>query len=406
MEADKEESFAVAEMLNPGGTSTSRRKEVGRQGVTKEEHPSAQRQQQDQATGGRPLPDMPEKGWKGDKDVRPRTKGGSKPSPAEQLRQDLLDFDDTISTIVTVTESEADESSWSDESGGNHRTRASHGRHRRRIRAKTERYKVAPVPAPKYAVGGDWRIFLQEFRDMTDLADMKPSHQLAYLKNAVPDEGKKLLYRSNVETVKQAVVILTELYEPVRDAWTALEVVQSIEQGPEERLRPLVGRIQEAVERYAEIVKLSSTDVKKLVKDRLKYALKNEDTRSHLLWERKEMSLEEMIEQAQTFEDFKATRKTPKKALRATDQSPERQKLNKELADLRRQLEELRSHKTEVDERKLTCLCWNCGGRGHVSRQCKQGKIGNGFTHCPEHRQRRPQGGDQTQTTKSMPNLN
>ena len=38
---------------------------------------------------------------------------------------------------------------------------------------------------------------------MVKLANLKPSHHLAYFKQAVPDEAKRILYQHKVETVQQ-----------------------------------------------------------------------------------------------------------------------------------------------------------------------------------------------------------
>ena len=47
-------------------------------------------------------------------------------------------------------------------------------------RNTAERCKMPPVDPPRYQVGGDWRCFLAEFKEMVQMADLKPSHQLAF----------------------------------------------------------------------------------------------------------------------------------------------------------------------------------------------------------------------------------
>ena len=120
------------------------------------------------------------------------------------------------------------------------------------------RYPVRPVNPPKFSPGGDWRCFLAEFKDMVCLADMKPSHQLAYFKQSVPDEAKKMLYQHKVTTVNQAIRMLTELYEPVKDTWTVLQELEKITQNPGERLRVLAGRIEGVARRYSETLEATS----------------------------------------------------------------------------------------------------------------------------------------------------
>ena len=57
------------------------------------------------------------------------------------------------------------------------------------------------------------------------LADLKPSHQLAHLKQAVPEEAKCLLYQHEVDSVEHALEILTELYEPLKDSSTLMKEI-------------------------------------------------------------------------------------------------------------------------------------------------------------------------------------
>ena len=67
------------------------------------------------------------------------------------------------------------------------------------------------VLVPRFKVGGDWRYFIADFKDMMRLADLKLSHQLAYLKQAVPEKAEDLLYQEQVETVEGALEVLTFL---------------------------------------------------------------------------------------------------------------------------------------------------------------------------------------------------
>ena len=83
--------------------------------------------------------------------------------------------------------------------------------------SRSSRQKIPPVAIPKYKSGADWRCFLAEFRELVRFADLRPSHQLMYLKQAVPDEAKNMLYQHKVETIEHAIDMLTELYEPVKD---------------------------------------------------------------------------------------------------------------------------------------------------------------------------------------------
>ena len=68
-----------------------------------------------------------------------------------------------------------------------------------------QRSTSPPIVLPKFEVGGDWRCFLTEFREMAELADLKPTHQMVYFKQAIPEEAKKMLFQHKVGTIQQAV---------------------------------------------------------------------------------------------------------------------------------------------------------------------------------------------------------
>ena len=246
-------------------------------------------------------------------------------------------------------------------------------------------FKVPPVEPPKYKVGGDWRCFLEEFREMIELADLRPSHQLAYFKQAVPDEAKKMLYQHKVETVQQAIQILTELYEPVKDTWTVLQELEKISQKPGERLRVFAGRIEEVARRYGETLPTTTTeDLNKLITSRFKHGIVDEETRNHSLWDPTEMTLDMMVQKAQQFEDARKSSKFNRKSFRATGDETENERLKKEISELKTQIEEL--FKMKSPSKKSSILCWNCGNKGHFSRNCPQKKIGDGFTHRPKRK--------------------
>ena len=102
--------------------------------------------------------------------------------------------------------------------------------------------------------------------------------------------------------------MLTELFEPHEDSSTLMEEILKISQQPKERLRALAGGIEETARRYTETLRLCTSELDHLVKSQLKQAIADPETRNLLLWDDREMTLSQMIEKAQKFEDFKGQR--------------------------------------------------------------------------------------------------
>ena len=69
-----------------------------------------------------------------------------------------------------------------------------------------------------------------------NMADLRPSLQMAHLRQAVPEEAKKLLYQEQIDTVDRAFQVLMELFEPHKDSSTLIDDILKINQQPKERL--------------------------------------------------------------------------------------------------------------------------------------------------------------------------
>ena len=266
-------------------------------------------------------------------------------------------------------------------------------------------YVVPPVSPPKFSPGGDWNCFLSEFRDMVRLAGLQPSHQLAYFKQAVPEEAKRMLYQHKVTNLEQAIQMLSELYEPVKDTWTVLQELEKVSQKPGERFRVLAGRIEGIARKYSETLQATSTvDLNRLVASRFRHAITDEETRNHLLWDSTDMSLDEMVLKAQKFEDARKSSQSLKKNLRAQGEGTESERLKKEVAELRKQIEELTKEKTS--SKKVNLPCWNCGKKGHFARECRHKKIGDGFTFRPKRKDFGQKSQNKQTSTKTTEALN
>ena len=106
------------------------------------------------------------------------------------------------------------------------------------------------------------------------------------------------------------------------------------------------------------------------------------------------MTLSQMIEKAQRFEDFKGAKSVKaKKTLRTTETSSVMDQPKAELAELRKQMTNLQAslekkYSNAVQVPKKNFICWNCGGRGHIARHCKKPKVGDGFSFRPKTSQK------------------
>ena len=76
----------------------------------------------------------------------------------------------------------------------------------------SQKYKLPVVQVPRCKTGADWRLFKAEFKQTMSMADLKPSLQMAHLRQAIPEEAKKLLYQEQIESVERAFEELTELF--------------------------------------------------------------------------------------------------------------------------------------------------------------------------------------------------
>ena len=99
-----------------------------------------------------------------------------------------------------------------------------------------------------------------------------------------------------------------------------------------------------AARRYTETLRLSTSGLDQLVKSQFKHVIADPETRNQLLWDDRDIILSQMIEKAQTFEDFKGAESSKaKKTLRKKESSSVTDQLNTELAELKKQIANLQA---------------------------------------------------------------
>ena len=228
---------------------------------------------------------------------------------------------------------------------------------------------------------------MSNFKDITRFVNLKPSHQLAHFKQAIPEEAKRLLYQQEVDSAEDALEILTKLYEPFNYSTTLMGEILKISQQLNERLRVLKGRIEDAARRYSETLELLSTYLDKLINSRFKHAIADQETRNQLLWDQREMTVDQLVQKAQQLEGFKSNEPVKsKKFLIMTDRNLE----SKPSCKSRRATGTVASLQTGKKgsslSRRQSFICWNCRKKGHMAKNCKSSKIGNGFSNAPKQK--------------------
>ena len=84
---------------------------------------------------------------------------------------------------------------------------------------------------------------------------------------------------------------------------------------------------------------MPSTDSDKLIKSRFKHAIADPEIRNQLLWDDTDMTLNQMIQKAQQFEELRGCKGAkPKRTLRTTDACSETSQLKKQIKEFQKQI--------------------------------------------------------------------
>ena len=263
--------------------------------------------------------------------------------------------------------------------------------------------RTPSLPLPRYEDGDDWREFIESFRDFLQASVvMSELEQVALFKSIVPRKGKNLI--SSVHTLREAVEILTEVYEPEKGSDIARRELYSIKQEKGEALPFLINRIASVARRHARVLHIAAGEMKQVVAERFVAAVSDELTRRFLRWEWKrdeDISLKQLVRLARSFqeslEDEKMDSAPAKRVLAATGVAhaetasetktlQELQGLREEMAQLKLQLDKkgkssarpFRGGKKYFDPNgpgpRIQGNCYLCGEVGHQVKYCPQRK--------------------------------
>ena len=263
-------------------------------------------------------------------------------------------------------------------------------------------FKYAGLTLRQYKSGDHWPSFKTEFQAEMELADIRPSMQLAYLRRSIPEEGGRLLQHCQVQTLTSAFETLDGLFYPRRDLIDVQRDFLSIKQEQGEKLASLVGRLCVAAQEYELVLgHLTGSRRDDLVKEQFKRALTSSQVRDRLIdVEVSQITLADLLAKAQKLESYFAEQEVVQshkgnRALRGvlgyeapsapqdssrldySSQPPEtafQQNIATQLAELQAQLASLKVRQFSRGTSQFKGNCFNCGEAGHLVRECKQAK--------------------------------
>lgn len=251
-----------------------------------------------------------------------------------------------------------------------------------------------PLSIPTYKAGQDWTSFQKEFLNEMQLLDVPLNKQLLYLRRAIPEDGQALIRAPRVDTLTEAIIVLTKLYQPPRSSVEIQADFLEIKQRKGESLRNLAARLQDASNWYDEKFNgMTKEDKERMVMDQFIRAIYNEKIQERLITE-SFTSIESALAVAEKMDRFlrkSTSTSAPQKVRMVTEPSDSKyDKLREEKALLEAKLAKLelehqtpsgprgRGNKPAGSQGKL--ICWWCRKEGHMKRNCakwlaKQAKM-------------------------------
>lgn len=243
-----------------------------------------------------------------------------------------------------------------------------------------------PLSIPTYKAGQDWTSFQKEFLNEMQLLDVPLNKQLLYLRRAIPEDGQALIRAPRVDTLAEAIMVLTKLYQPPRTSVEIQSDFLEIQQKEGESLRNLVARLQDASNWYDEKFHgMTKEDKERMVLDQFIRALRNKKIQERLITE-SFTSLESALEVAEKMDRFlrkSTSTSAPQKVRMVTEPSDDKYQKLKEEKDLL----EAKIAKMELERKPYTgpkgrgtrpagskgkLICWWCHKEGHMKRDCSK----------------------------------
>ena len=202
--------------------------------------------------------------------------------------------------------------------------------------------KTKTLPLPSYKEGQSWQNFVIRFNDWTSRYRIPKQKWLGSLRQAIPDSAQRLIRK--IKDYDVALTKVQEHYEPKLHFRRAEQAWLDIKQNPKESFDELLTRIEELGEKYHLLDCYTENNVERVLITRFVSAIRNPQTKQYLEQlltdEDHEISLEKLVHRAKNFEQIDTSDKSAK-VLAATETNPALTKLEAELKEARKMINQL-----------------------------------------------------------------